>query len=832
METQDWHKIEELLNAALDLKSAARQNFVDKIDSIGLRGEVESLLALESQADNFLKSPAAALSGDFFEADDAENADALAGQKIGNYRIVREIGRGGMGAVYLAERADDEYTQKVAIKLLKRELNTAEFRRRFRHERHILARLEHPNIARLLDAGTTDDGLPFIVMEFVEGVNIDRFCDEKGLGFDERLRLLRTVCDAVAFAHRNLIIHRDLKPSNILVSANGTPKLLDFGIAKLLTPELESDSQNTVTNLGAMTPEFASPEQKRGEIVTTATDIYSLGVVLSKLVQIPKPEVRNSKTNEQSATTASQQAETASRKPKTDLQAILQTALREDAARRYLTVENFSDDLRRTLAGLPVAAHSDTFFYRTEKFVQRHKLGVIAALLIILSLLGGVAATVWEARRAEIQRVRAEKHFAEVRKLSNSLMFEIHDSVQNLQGSTPTRELIVRRALEYLDGLAGDSGGDANLQIELATAYEKVGDIQGNPYSANLGDTAGAMQSYQKSVSILENLHSSETTESRIALGKSYRAVGDILEVEGNVPECVNNYRRSLQIFEDLAAQNPDQTEVQRELSRAYETLGAGLDRMETADLEALQNYQKSLEMLLIMVAQNPNERKLRRSLAVEYLKVGGALDSTRPEAVGEIKKAIEILEDLSNTDKTNATTRREVALAYLKLGDALTRVEKYTEALEAHRRAFAIRQEIAAQDPQNKQAQFDFGVAFIALAEAATNTGDTRQALADAGKAQDILEKLSKDDPDNAIYRRNVGKSYEGSAVASEQAAQDNKINIAERRRNWREARDWYQKTRQVFVELKNRNELQPRDDAKIDKFNENISNCEKFIK
>ena len=832
METQDWQKIEELLNVALELEPAARKNYVDKIDSIGLRGEVESLLALESQADNFLKSPAVALSSDFFEADDSEGADALAGQKIGNYRIVREIGRGGMGAVYLAERADDEYTQKVAVKLLKRELNTADFRRRFRHERHILARLEHPNIARLLDAGTTDEGLPFIVMEFVEGVNIDRFCDEKGLEFDERLRLFRTICDAVAFAHRNLIIHRDLKPSNILVTTNGTPKLLDFGIAKLLTSELESDNQNTVTNLGAMTPEFASPEQKRGEIVTTATDIYSLGVVLSKLVQIPKVEARNSKTNEQSATTESQQAETSSRKPKTDLQAILQTALREDAARRYSTVENFSDDLRRTLAGLPVTAQPDTFFYRTEKFVQRHKVGVLAALLIILSLLGGIAATVWEARRAEIQRIRAEKHFAEVRKLSNSLMFEIHDSVQNLPGSTPTRELIVRRALEYLDGLAGDSGGDVNLQIELATAYEKVGDIQGNPYSANLGDTDGAMQSYRKAVSILENLNSSLTNESQMALGKAYRAVGDILEVEGNVAECVSNYRRSLKIFEDLAAQNPDQTEVQRELARAYETLGAGLDRMETADLEALQNYQKSLDMLLIMVAQNPNERKLRRSLAVEYLKVGGALDSTRPEAVEDIKKAIEILEDLSNTDKTNATARREIALAYLKLGDALTKAEKYTEALEARRHTFAIRQEIAAQDTQNKQAQFDLGIAFIALAEAATNTGDTVQSLADAANAQNILERLSKDDPDNAIYRRNVGKSYQGSAVAFEQAAQNNKLNTTERRRNWQEARDWYQKTLLIFVELKNHNQLEPRDDAKIADFSEKISNCEKFIK
>ena len=458
--------------------------------------------------------------------------------------------------------------------------------------------------------------------------------------------------------------------------------------------------------------------------------------------------------------------------------------------------------------------------------MQRHKVGVAAALLIILSLLGGVAATVWEARRAEIQRIRAEKHFAEVRKLSNSLMFEIHDSVQNLPGSTPTRELIVRRALEYLDGLADDSGGDANLQIELATAYQKVGDIQGNPYSANLGDTAGAMRSYQKSVEILENLKPA-TTEGDIALGRGYRAVGDILEVESNVPECVNNYRHSLQIFEDLAAQNSNQTEVQDELAQAYETLGAGLDKMDNTTAEALQNYQKSVSIRQSLVAQNPQDRKFRRGLAIEYLKVGAELDPTQLEAVGDIKKGIEILEELSNTDTANDRVRREIGVAYTQLGDVLTGAEKYTEALDARRRAFAIRQETAAQDPKNKQAQFDLGMAYTALSEAATNTGDTVQALADAGNAQNILEKLSKDDPDNAIYRRNVGKSYQGAAVAFEQAAQNNKLNTTERRRNWMEACDWYQKTRQVFVELKNRNQLQPRDDAKIADFSEKISSC-----
>ena len=228
-----------------------------------------------------------AFSAEFF--DEADETDVLINQKIGNYKIVGELGRGGMGAVYLAERDDGKFEQKVAVKLLKRELNTADIRRRFRRERQILAALAHPNIARLLDAGTTADGLPFLVMEYVEGVPIDDFCEREQLDLNQRLELFRIVGDAVAFAHRNLIVHRDLKPTNILVNNDDVPKLLDFGISKLLTPEFEAESAHTVTKLGAMTPENASPEQLRGESVTTATDVYSLGVILYELLTVHLP---------------------------------------------------------------------------------------------------------------------------------------------------------------------------------------------------------------------------------------------------------------------------------------------------------------------------------------------------------------------------------------------------------------------------------------------------------------------------------------------------------------------------------------------------------------
>ena len=285
MRSEEWSKIEELLDAALELEPTARQKFLDGLDAPDLRREVESLLVCETNTNGFLDAPALALSADFF--DDDNQTDGLAGQQVGPYRIIREIGRGGMGAVFLAERADGEFEQKVALKVVGRSFADTELKRRFRQERQILASLNHPNIARLLDGGVSKDGEPFLAMEHVEGMRIDVFADAQQLSTRERLGLFQQVCAAVQYAHQNLIVHRDLKPSNILVTAAGVPKLLDFGIAKLL--DAEADGVHTVTALGVMTPEYASPEQVRGQAVTTATDVYSLGVVLYELLAGRRP---------------------------------------------------------------------------------------------------------------------------------------------------------------------------------------------------------------------------------------------------------------------------------------------------------------------------------------------------------------------------------------------------------------------------------------------------------------------------------------------------------------------------------------------------------------
>jgi serine/threonine protein kinase/tetratricopeptide (TPR) repeat protein len=444
MKTEEWQKVEELLNTALELEPAARQQFLDEVTEPLLRGQVESLLVCEDQTDGFLMAPALAFSADFFADDGAEQR---AGQTVGRYRIIREIGRGGMGAVFLAERSDGEFQQRLALKIVRRSFADSDLARRFRQERQILASLNHPNIARLLDGGVSDDGEPFLAMEYVEGLRIDDYCDANSLSTDERLSLFLAVCQGVSYAHQNLIIHRDIKPSNILVTEEGVPKLLDFGIAKLISPEAGAAAAETITGLRAMTPDYASPEQVRGVSVTTATDVYSLGVLLYELLTGHRPHrLKNRRADEiarviceeeperpstsvsrveevtgADGTIAKLSPETISeRRGRTpeqlrrtlrgDLDNIVLMAMRKEPQRRYISVAQLAEDVRRYLEGLPVLAHKDTFSYRTAKFVRRHKAGAVAGVLVAFALVAGIVATVWQARRATGQaRIASEQ---------------------------------------------------------------------------------------------------------------------------------------------------------------------------------------------------------------------------------------------------------------------------------------------------------------------------------------------------------------------------------------------------------------------------------------
>jgi len=445
MTTEQWGKVRKLFEEALELALSARAEFLaTKFDGDDrVRAQVIQMLRDHEAAAGFLERPLNISPSAIAFADESRQA---AGRMIGPYRIAREVGRGGMSVVYLAERADDAYRKQVAVKLVWPGLMTGEIERRFRQERRILAGLDHPNIARLLDGGVTEDGCQYVVMEYVEGEPITEFCDSRKLSITERLKLFQQICAAVQYAHDNLIVHRDLKPSNILVANDGTVKLLDFGIAKLLDPSLLGieDSPPSQTGFHAMTPEYASPEQARGESITTASDVYSLGVMLYELLtghrpyriksrtpheaarvigaeEPPPPSVVVSRTVEgagddgRNPTTRSprQVSETHEGKPERlrsrlqgDLDDIVLKALRKEPQSRYRSAGDFSEDIARHLNGQPVVARKGTLIYLTTRYVRRHKAGVTVATLVLLTLLGAVVYFVRQARIAEAQARR------------------------------------------------------------------------------------------------------------------------------------------------------------------------------------------------------------------------------------------------------------------------------------------------------------------------------------------------------------------------------------------------------------------------------------------
>lgn len=497
-----WQQIDSLLDAVLDLEPEQRAAYLDQAcpDDPELRAEAARLLrACESAAD-FLEEPAAEFAASLMSGDD-DHPVADAPERIGPFRILREAGRGGMGAVYLAERDDNEFRQRVALKLVRGGFASEYMVRRFREERQILASLHHPNIARLLDGGVAADGMPFFAMEYVEGTPIDRFCDQRRLDVEARLELFLKVCGAVQYAHRSLVVHRDLKPSNILVAAEGEPKLLDFGIAKLLGQDMETG----MTQLGVrlLTPEYASPEQIRGEPVSTATDVYSLGVLLYELLTGASPHPRNTHTPREleqrileqeperpsAAVLRLPEAEQASRlrdatpaklsrRLRGDLDTVVLKAMHKESRRRYTTVEQLAGDIRRYQDGLPVTARPDTRAYRMRKFVRRHRWGVAAAAAFVLLLLGfsGVA-TVQAARiRADAARIAAERDRARQGEAFLVGLFTKSNPQHGSGNALSVRDLLNNGVAQLGATLADRPETRARMLLVIGQAYYGLGD--------------------------------------------------------------------------------------------------------------------------------------------------------------------------------------------------------------------------------------------------------------------------------------------------------------------------------------------------------------------
>ena len=863
-----WQRVKEVLGRALETEPDQRAAYLEKAcaSDASLRADVEHLLAAEMEAGPAFLSRMAA---DGSSVGDEEDPNGLwIGKRVGAYEIVAKIGVGGMGEVYRALRADDQYQHEVAIKIVRVGADADSVIRRFKHERQILAGLDHYNIARLLDAGTTQQGAPYVVMELIEGEQINDYCDSHKLSTNARLELFLQVCAAAQYAHQRLIIHRDLKPTNILITKSGVAKLLDFGIAKILDPSTVGDSVDaTLTMFRIMTPGYASPEQIRGEAITTATDVYSLGVVLYELLTRHHPYRNSDDTVEKIARSVcevepkkpssvvrvvetsardlvlqpadvllARDRQKLSRQLSGDLDNIILKALRKEPQRRYSSVEQFAGDIRRHLESLPVIARKDTFAYRMSKFIMRHRAGVAAAVVVALVLIAGLMITRREARIARAQQARAERRFNDVRRLAHSLVFEIHDSIEAVPGTTTARKLIAQRSLEYLDSLAHEAEGDPSLQSELAAAYIKVGDVQGQAYTANLGDTQGALASYRKALAIRLALAvvDPENAMNRLELAKCHNKVGDMLAKIGNLSDASASYQQARQISESLVAQDPASLDKGHELILAHTRSGYVLEDM--GDKPAsLVSHREALAVAQKEIAANPADPLACHDLATTYNNVGHMLAKTGSvrEGLEIYRKGLAVCEWRSAEDPTSTQANTRGWLDdYLEMGRMLTQLGNKKEAFENFHKAMTIGRRLAASDPQNAQASSDLSACYEGIGDSQVAFGEVSMAVGSYRQAITIREQLSAEDPENAVARAELASSYARLGQAYIAVASSAKVTLPNRAESWREARDWLQKSLRVWTSMRENGTLPGSDAPELDKIATQITRCESQLK
>ncbi len=752
MTPERWSRIKALFTAALEVPESERAALLslEAGDDGQLVEEVLSLLASHEATGEFLESPAPEVSASIFAA-----LDDHVGERIGAYRVVGTLGTGGMGDVLRAVRDDDQYHAEVAIKLMRADVRDPLAGQRFKTERQILAKLDHRNIARLLDGGATPGGVPYVVMELVHGEPIDQYCDAHQLAVRARVQLFLQVCAAVSYAHQHLVVHRDLKPNNILVATDGSVKLLDFGIAKLLeaNPITGATTDETRTQLRAMTLDYASPEQVGGGTVTTVSDVYSLGVVLYRLLTGESPYGKRSNDAQRVAeilsdtTPARPSLVRRTRDIEADLDDVLLMALRKEPQKRYGSVEQFANDLRNYLGGLPVQARGNAWRYRMGKFLRRRKMEIAAAAVVVASLFTGLGLAIHEARVAEQQRAIAQRHFDSVRKLANKL-FAFHDEIAALPGSTRAREMLVTTSLEYLDTLHRESAQDPALQEELAVAYKKVGDIQGNTLGASLGDTAGALRSYAQAAALLEPLHLSDPKNTRIGvlLAKTYSMqTRRVLMVHG-AGAALPVVDKNVAIAEAMQPLLTDDFEAMGLLGNCYSNLGeimGSLGRMP----EARASLQKMIAAVDGYTRKHPKDPRGLMSLSGAYNNAAliGRAGLSRDQAFAYseplLQKGMAADEALLALKPDDAAYRWSLAETHANLGDFYFTYGNYPRSVSYYRRAASV---FSQHDPRDVRGQMMAAINDVGLASALARNGAHAEAEALFTVAEKSLDEVA----------------------------------------------------------------------------------------
>jgi serine/threonine protein kinase len=779
-ELLDLARIEAIFHEALDLPADQREAHIDRRCGADhrLAEEVRSLIHASESESALGRQRAAA-------------GTAVGGHRIGAYEIERLLGRGGMGSVYLARRVDGQFEQQVAIKLVDLPLSSDLFRERFRVERQILANLSHPYIARLLDGGLSENGEMFLAMEYIDGVSITAYCQTHRLPIRERIALFLKVCSAVQFAHQNLIVHRDLKPDNILIATDGTPRLLDFGTAKLLQPETSPAAGGfTQHGLQAFTPNYASPEQILGEPISTASDVYSLGVLLYLLLaDVPPYSMQDFTTGEflriictkqpPPPSLAAQRAGTGARLD-ADVDAIVLRALRKEPQQRYLSVEQLAADLVAYVSDQPVAARRGNYRYRALKFIRRNGLPLAIASLLAATLIVGTAAVFWQSRLANQQRLRAEARSEDLRQLSSSLLSEIDEAIKELPGSTPVQRLLVGRVLQHLGRLADDSVSDSATTMDIVAGYTRLGNLQGNPYEQNIGDPTGALSSLDKAIALAKQLNARQPRDAGVlaSLALAEQSRGEVLFGIGKTQGAIDSMRAAI---DDYDARNRLPGTGVAALTEAASAVGAFGDLLGQQGVSSLGDaagasaaYRKALGLCEQAIRLEPGNVRAQRGIAIDHLKIGNVQRIADPQAASrEYVLSLAAWLGLPAAEQSAVSTRRGIAQTHIKIAAAAAALEDYDRAEHELDLAAPTLQYLAKTDADDSRVTYD--LASFYLERAATDV-DQLDGLSGAALAQTrpialraidllnraipILERLEAMQPDNSSWIANLARA------------------------------------------------------------------------
>lgn len=769
-----WNDVEAVFSSAVDLGDDQRRALLDArcADHVALRAEVESLLAVHDRSEHFMQHPTMA-------ADPVGAPTLREGDVVGQFRLLELIASGGMGIVYLAERADGAFEQRVAVKVISAPIAQEDVKRRFLAERQILASLHHPHIVGLLDAGLTPTGQAYLVMEYIDGVPITTYCHDRALAIDDRLRLLRHVCDAVHYAHAHFVVHSDLKPANVLVTSDGVPMVLDFGIATLLEGPL-ADTKRLSANpaSGPLTPNYASPEQLRGAPVTIASDIFGLGTLLFELLTGARPYdvvgkpvdeviriVDETPTRRPSDATPSLEVRPPydwRRVLRGDLDAIALRACHRLPEQRYASADALSQDVARYLNGAPLEARKPTFLYVAGKLAARHRIAFASVAMSAVLVVAALGIAMWQARVATVERERANRRFNEVRQLANTVIFDLHDAVAPLAGSTPVRQKIVTEGLQYLERLTADSSGDRQLQLELGRAYLKIGQVQGRPNTPNLGDRDGAINSFRRAKALLAPLATGTNTPADVFSGylDSMRFLSETLGLmgESHHGEAIAEAREAVATAERFLSAHPTVEQAHSFVASANFAIAIRLGWPESQPYWAKAGAE--YEALL---ASSPDNPAWQRNAALVEKYVGSFFEGNEPEAAfPHYQRALELDQKRFDHAPTDRVVQFDVGVDLSNLAYVQWRRKDLTNAIALYTRCLEIRERLLATDPKDSLSREKLAVVYKQLGNVYQDKGEPKMALDHYRLAIERLNQLPSLSPPS---REDLAESWVGLA-------------------------------------------------------------------